>query len=302
MMKDIEIKINRETRMVDLNKTTIGNEAENLQGNFVFSFSDEFVNGQARLEFAVDSEKEYVLLEKNGETYTMPIKSIITKKGQIIMQLVVTEGADENEIPIFKSNVFYVYCKESINAEIEVPDEYPQWIEIANTKLNQIDNLDIDVEKVGGVATITVTKKDGTQESVEIYDGQGGGTGGTSDYELLNNKPQINGVELHGNKTLDDLGIQPKGNYLTNESDPTVPSYVKDITEEDITNWNNKSEFSGNYNDLTNKPTIPTPPTKTSDLINDSGFITGIPSEYVTEDEMSTAIASAITGALEGSY
>jgi Zn-dependent metalloprotease len=36
---------------------------------------------------------------------------------------------------------------------------------------------------------------------------------------------------------------------------------------------------SGSYNDLTNKPTIPT---KTSDLTNDDGFITGITSSNVT--------------------
>lgn len=35
--------------------------------------------------------------------------------------------------------------------------------------------------------------------------------------------------------------------------------------------WNNKSDFSGNYEDLTNKPTIPT---KTSQLTNDSKFST----------------------------
>jgi len=42
------------------------------------------------------------------------------------------------------------------------------------------------------------------------------------------------------------------------ESDPTVPTHVKNIKSTDITNWNNKSNFSGSYNDLTNKPTIPT--------------------------------------------
>lgn len=42
-----------------------------------------------------------------------------------------------------------------------------------------------------------------------------GGSGGTTDYTQLTNKPQINNVELQGNKTLDDLGIQPAGNYLT---------------------------------------------------------------------------------------
>lgn len=36
---------------------------------------------------------------------------------------------------------------------------------------------------------------------------KGGGGGGTSNYNLLSNKPQINDVELTGNKSLHDLGI-----------------------------------------------------------------------------------------------
>lgn len=36
-----------------------------------------------------------------------------------------------------------------------------------------------------------------------------------------------------------------------------MPNHVKGITQENITKWNNKSEFSGSYNDLTDKPTIP---------------------------------------------
>ena len=55
------------------------------------------------------------------------------------------------------------------------------------------------------------------------------------------------------------------------------------ITSSKITSWDNKSNFSGSYNDLTNKPTIPT---KTSQLTNDSNFLTSIPSQYVTETEL----------------
>ena len=90
---------------------------------------------------------------------------------------------------------------------------------------------------------------------------------------------------------MNDLGIQPAGNYalesemptktsdLTNDSgfitgyietDPTVPSYVKNITQANITSWNNKSDFSGNYNDLTNKPTIPSEVTETT--VSNWGF------------------------------
>lgn len=176
-MKDIEIKISKETRQVDLSKYVIGNDAENLQGNLVFTFTDEFVIGQARLEYETSDTKAYLPLIQKEETYVMPIKSVITKQGQIYMQLVITEGIDEEEIPIFKSNVFYVVVNESINAEIEQPDEYQTWIEIANTKLNQIDNLNIEVKKVDNVSTLTITKKDGTTNSVEILDGEKGEKG-----------------------------------------------------------------------------------------------------------------------------
>lgn len=76
------------------------------------------------------------------------------------------------------------------------------------------------------------------------------------------------------------------GGGISDEIDPTVPAYVKEITEEDISNWDNKSEFSGDYDDLTNKPTIPTVPTNVSEFTNDAGYLTEIPSEYVTESEL----------------
>ena len=43
------------------------------------------------------------------------------------------------------------------------------------------------------------------------------GGGGASSYNDLTDKPQIGGVELSGNKTLTELGIQPEGNYATKE-------------------------------------------------------------------------------------
>lgn len=65
----------------------------------------------------------------------------------------------------------------------------------------------------------------------EIADLKLNGVGGTKDYSALTNKPSIGGVELVGDKTLDDIGAQPKGAYLTKESDPTVPSWAKNSTK-----------------------------------------------------------------------
>lgn len=69
---------------------------------------------------------------------------------------------------------------------------------------------------------------------------------GTSDYNELENRPQINGVLLAGNKSLADLGIN-------------IPDRTSDLA--------NDSGF------ITAED-IPAVPTKTSELQNDSGFIT----------------------------
>lgn len=94
----------------------------------------------------------------------------------------------------------------------------------------------------------------------------------TTDYSSLSNKPSINGVELKGNKTLENLGIQPKGDYVTKDElhSHNNKEILDGITSEKITSWDNKSNFSGSYNDLSEKPTIPT---KTSELTNDSNYV-----------------------------
>lgn len=46
-------------------------------------------------------------------------------------------------------------------------------------------------------------------------------------YELLVEKPSINNIVLSGDKSLEDLGIQPAGDYVREETDPTVPLWAK---------------------------------------------------------------------------
>ena len=73
------------------------------------------------------------------------------------------------------------------------------------------------------------------------------------------------------------------------EEDPTVPTWVKNITEENISDWNAKSEFDGQYSSLSGTPDLSTYvtttnledyalesaiPTSTSQLTNDSNFVT----------------------------
>lgn len=75
------------------------------------------------------------------------------------------------------------------------------------------------------VTPITFNKTDGSNVVVNVSAKNGldgsGGTGGTTDYTQLSNKPKINNVELNGNKTLSDLGIQQT---VVSETEPTDDS------------------------------------------------------------------------------
>lgn len=83
-------------------------------------------------------------------------------------------------------------------------------VNLLEEEITKVDNIDIDAEKVGDTATITITNKDGETKSVEIKDGKdgGGGSGGTSNYNNLINKPSINNITLQGNLSTSDLGIE----------------------------------------------------------------------------------------------
>ena len=99
--------------------------------------------------------------------------------------------------------------------------------------------------------------------------------GGTSDYAELNNKPSINGVELVGNKTTADLGIEVDtsnlatkeelGNYASNQD---VAQVLQIITQKIDSNTTNIQDLNTKVDGL------PTVPTKTSELENDSLYVT----------------------------
>lgn len=68
------------------------------------------------------------------------------------------------------------------------------------------------------------------------------------------------------------------------------------VTDTEKSTWNAKSDFSGSYNDLTNKPTIPT---TTSELTNDSNFVSD--SNYVhTDNNYTTTEKNKLAGIESG--
>ena len=107
----------------------------------------------------------------------------------------------------------------------------------------------------------------------------------SGDYNDLTNKPTIPVVPTNVSAFNNDSGYITS-NAITSKADTTAVTQVNNaltahtanttvhVTTSEKNSWNNKSNFSGSYDDLTNKPTIPVVPTNVSDFTNDAGYIT----------------------------
>ena len=98
----------------------------------------------------------------------------------------------------------------------------------------------------------------------------------TVKYDNVTNKPKINGVELVGDKSTADLKI---------EVDTTKFATKEEVAKkQDKGNYATKDEIP----DVSGLPTREEIPTAVSQLENDSGFLTRVPAQYVTETELAS--------------
>lgn len=115
-----------------------------------------------------------------------------------------------------------------------------------------------------------------TAEEKAAWNGKSNFSGSYND---LSDKPTIPTVPSKVSAFTNDAG------YLTQHQDISGKANASDltshtgnttvhITASERTAWNAKSNFSGSYNDLKDKPTIPTVPTKVSAFTNDAGYLT----------------------------
>lgn len=92
----------------------------------------------------------------------------------------------------------------------------------------------------GGSSDLDVEVAEIATASLDI--GGSGGGGGVSDYALLSNKPRINDVVLNGNKTAEELGLQPKGEYPSVEE---VNEALNALARQIPTDYLTKKDLSG---------------------------------------------------------
>ena len=120
-------------------------------------------------------------------------------------------------------------------------------IQVSELPTASADNLGVIYEYVGDTDENYIkgyfyicAEDSGTYSWVQKNVQPGGGSGGTSDYDELTNKPIINGVTLSGSKTSSDLGLQDVFQLLEMptadaEYEGMIAQYVGDTTQ-DYTN------------------------------------------------------------------
>ena len=189
---------------------------------------------------------------------------------------------------IISTDVAY-YCHQHQNVDLDPASSEPEYltqqlldatkeaVETANSVRSDADEGKFDgfspvvnVKEIEGGHKISITDRYKT-ECVDVLDGKGIAEGGKQGQILAKKSDNDFDTEWVDKPTkLSDL-----------ESDEAH----RVVTDEQIETWNNKSDFSGDYNDLKNKPEIVS-----------SGYIVTITDapEAITADRTASAIKAAV--------
>lgn len=134
----------------------------------------------------------------------------------------------------------------------------------------------VSVSDIDGGHRVTITDKDGGT-SFDVMDGKDGE--GSSGGILVETDPTVPAWAKATSKptyTAEEVGAQPAGDYALKSEIPTKLSQLEQngnsrtVTDAEKAFWNSKSNFSGSYNDLTDKPAIPDIPSVDS-AVTESG-------------------------------
>lgn len=188
-----------------------------------------------------------------------------------------TKPENPSEEPLPEPNIFHETVV-AVNASAERAEK------AASDAENIRDNLNLDLSekitrpdtaKVGQVLTVKAIDKNGKPTEVEAKSITGGASEGAiegavkkylEEHAIQESDPTVPAWAKEEEKptyTAEEVGALPDTTKIPkNLSDLKEDAEHRTVTDTEKQSWNNKSNFSGNYEDLQGKPIIPTVPTK----------------------------------------
>lgn len=226
------------------------------------------------------------------------------------------KDASGNVLKEFNTSLTSLPVLEGLETTEAVVAENPDIIEQILTKiekLTQISPEDIasavsnymEANPINVPKNLSDLKEDDEHETVTKEEKQAWNAKSdfSGEYRDLRGKPELAEWALQSKKptyTAEEVGALPDTTEIPkNLSDLQDDAEHRTVTDKEKQSWNDKSDFSGNYEDLQGKPTIPTIPTVPTKLPNPQALTITYGGKAHTYDG-SEAIAITIeTGGIE---
>lgn len=136
-----------------------------------FEFSEEITSNYVKDVYFTLNDTTIKVANIQNNACDIPYE-VLTHKGMV--EIGVVAYLVENETEIKRYNPSPVYIDTLFGS---LKDNFDNYEAVTPTDKEQIEqmlnNIDIDGEKSGEIVTITITKKDGTQETLQLEDGMG---------------------------------------------------------------------------------------------------------------------------------
>lgn len=210
-------------RLEDLRNVilNLGFVGENLHTRQIFDCKkifDQYPNASVSMTVTPPEGEPYPgTIERDGDLVIWDVRdSDLVAEGDGEIQLVFTQ-----EPHIARSyNAGTHICRSQVPTG-SIPSGLDDYITRADQLLDQVE----DTFPAGGTTGQVLAKKSDTDYDTEWVD-QGGGT---EDYDELENRPQIGGVTLTGNKTLHDLGAASEADVEAKYTKPETGIPASDL-------------------------------------------------------------------------
>ena len=142
-MKNLEIQVNSKNNQILKSSDILGISSENLQGKIIFK-PVPFVDGACRLYI---ENKGTILMEKEEDCYTLDILSSLLTEPSLDICFKITEPQNEKGTPVFCSKIIHLKVLDTIDSDEEIPEQYPSWEQILDSKIAELEALEEDVEE-----------------------------------------------------------------------------------------------------------------------------------------------------------
>ena len=174
------------------------NEKEINVSKIEFEFEEEMTNDFVKEAYFTTNGQSYVRIIFNNEC-SIPYE-VLEQESDIEIGVVVYKVEDEETIIRYNPSPVYIHSlkgslKDAENSEPITPSEMEQYMQLLESGLEEVANVDIDLEELEQGTKVIITNRDGQEKETTILNGVDG-------------KDGFNGVGLNYNWNGTSLGVK----------------------------------------------------------------------------------------------